>query len=487
MKVVLAIVAVVALTVSIPIGFAADFNGDGTNDIGIFRPASGLWAIRGVTRVYFGSSGDEPEPGDYNGDGNVEIGIFRPSRGLWAVRGETRVYFGGSSDEPLAAASGGGFWHRNGNAVNYHGSVAINTQTASNPLTVYHYSNALVQCLSLGCGSTYYDGFISGLSSTMNAYLWNYEAGDLILGSNNQRGITIDAAGYVGIVNPNPSYPLDLKADNYGDYVASFENTNTYLTSSIMRLKTTKTDPGFSTDFISFHDSGGEISTIRGDGGGGIEIESQASPLRIRTSASGNFAARFFNDGGTSLYYGIRIQSGSDTGVGSSNLVMFCDGDGTPIGDITFTGGNVSYNNFTAEHTAKLTERENEKGYPYGTVVSLIAKYADPERPRQDNYIVQSSSRSYDKEVFGVYAGKHIEEENKHSIYAIGDGHILVTREGGDIESGDYLTTSGKAGHAMKQNDDLRHSYTVAKALEPVDWENEESDSKLIGCTYQTQ
>jgi len=30
----------------------SDFNGDGTADIAIFRPNSGLWSIRGVTRVY---------------------------------------------------------------------------------------------------------------------------------------------------------------------------------------------------------------------------------------------------------------------------------------------------------------------------------------------------------------------------------------------------------------------------------------------------
>ena len=89
----------------------ADFNGDGTNDIGIFRSSSGLWAVRGVTRVYFGSSNDEPMPGDYNGDGTVDIGLFRASSGLWAVMGVTRAYFGGSNDEPLvgvmAAGTGG--------------------------------------------------------------------------------------------------------------------------------------------------------------------------------------------------------------------------------------------------------------------------------------------------------------------------------------------------------------------------------------------
>lgn len=87
---------------------AADFNGNGVNDIGIFRPSTGLWAIRNVTRVYFGSSGDTPMPGDYNGDGTVDIAVFRPSTGLWAVRGVTRTYFGSSGDTPLIGIPGGG-------------------------------------------------------------------------------------------------------------------------------------------------------------------------------------------------------------------------------------------------------------------------------------------------------------------------------------------------------------------------------------------
>jgi glycosyl hydrolase family 123/FG-GAP repeat protein len=77
---------------------SGDYNGDGTDDIAIFRPGSGLWAVRGVTRSYFGSSSDKPVSGDYNGDGTAEIGIFRGSSGLWAIKGVTRTYFGASSD-----------------------------------------------------------------------------------------------------------------------------------------------------------------------------------------------------------------------------------------------------------------------------------------------------------------------------------------------------------------------------------------------------
>jgi beta-propeller repeat-containing protein len=82
---------------------SADFSGDGTSDIAIFRPNSGLWAVRGVTRVYFGGSADNPLPGDYDGDGTSDCAIFRGSSGLWAARGATRVYFGGTSDEPIPA------------------------------------------------------------------------------------------------------------------------------------------------------------------------------------------------------------------------------------------------------------------------------------------------------------------------------------------------------------------------------------------------
>ncbi len=75
-----------------------DYNGDGSSDIAIFRDTTGLWAVRGVTRVYFGGPADEPVSGDYNGDGTTDISIFRRSTGLWAVRAVTHLYFGDSTD-----------------------------------------------------------------------------------------------------------------------------------------------------------------------------------------------------------------------------------------------------------------------------------------------------------------------------------------------------------------------------------------------------
>jgi hypothetical protein len=80
---------------------AADFNGDGTGDIAVFRPSSNLWSVRNVTRIYGGTTGDNPVPGDYNGSGRDQAAIYRSTSGLWAVQDVTRIYFGGGSDVPM--------------------------------------------------------------------------------------------------------------------------------------------------------------------------------------------------------------------------------------------------------------------------------------------------------------------------------------------------------------------------------------------------
>ena len=79
--------------------YHTDFDSDGVSDIAVFRSAEGLWAVRGVTRVYFGNSLDFAAVADYDGDGVTDIATYRPSTGMWAVRNITRVYFGQSLDQ----------------------------------------------------------------------------------------------------------------------------------------------------------------------------------------------------------------------------------------------------------------------------------------------------------------------------------------------------------------------------------------------------
>jgi hypothetical protein len=90
-----------------------DYNGDGTTDLAVFRPGSGVtqgsWYVRNVTNAQWGISTDVPVPGDYNGDGTTDLAVFRPGSGVtqgsWYVRNVTNAQWGISTDTPLPLPS----------------------------------------------------------------------------------------------------------------------------------------------------------------------------------------------------------------------------------------------------------------------------------------------------------------------------------------------------------------------------------------------
>ena len=49
---------------------------------------------------------------------------------------------------------------------------------------------------------------------------------------------------------------------------------------------------------------------------------------------------------------------------------------------------------------------------------------------------------------------------------------IKVCNENGNIEAGDYLTTSSKRGFYMKQSDDILRNYTAAKAVDDITFDS---------------
>ena len=72
-----------------------------------------------------------------------------------------------------------------------------------------------------------------------------------------------------------------------------------------------------------------------------------------------------------------------------------------------------------------------------------------------------------------------------HYSASLGEGCIWVCNVNGNIENGDYITTSNIGGYGMKQDDDFLHNYTVAKCTESVEWGNTgETQYILMGCTY---
>jgi hypothetical protein len=203
-KLVAAVVMFSGLSLGL-VSLATDFDGDGTNDIGIYRGSSGLWSVRNVTRIYFGGSGDEPVPGDYNGDGVVEMALFRPTSGLWAVRNLTRVYFGSSGDDPLIGGDASN-WRRAGSDIYFTGGgVGVGTDSPAYPFTVK---------------DNHHGSWLAAVHNTGYAYndyglIVRADGGDpfLVQIINGTTALRVESDGDVGIGVNNPAYELDVAGD----------------------------------------------------------------------------------------------------------------------------------------------------------------------------------------------------------------------------------------------------------------------------------
>lgn len=113
--------AVTSVSQFVSRGHLGDFDGDQVEDLVIFRPDQGLWAIQlssasgTVIFKQWGLPGDFPITGDYSGDGVAELVVWRPTDGNWymclseqnfdcsAVGGNAIYQFGLPGDRPLKA------------------------------------------------------------------------------------------------------------------------------------------------------------------------------------------------------------------------------------------------------------------------------------------------------------------------------------------------------------------------------------------------
>ncbi len=95
--------------------------------------------------------------------------------------------------------------------------------------------------------------------------------------------------------------------------------------------------------------------------------------------------------------------------------------------------------------------------------------------------IIELCRKKKDKRVFGVLGDprRKISRTERMIVNGIGEGGLWVCNSNGNIENGDYINSSDFLGYGEKQDDDLLHNYTVAKALINCDFE---LDSPYYEC-----
>ena len=116
--------------------------------------------------------------------------------------------------------------------------------------------------------------------------------------------------------------------------------------------------------------------------------------------------------------------------------------------------------------------------------------------------MVTSSTTKNSKTAYGVVSSKEInsgracrvkDSDFPLTINSLGEGCVWVTNLEGEPTNGDYITSSPISGHGQLQDDDILHSYTVAKLTEAIDWskvtdviehEGVQYKKYLAGCTY---
>jgi len=165
-------------------------------------------------------------------------------------------------------------------------------------------------------------------------------------------------------------------------------------------------------------------------------------------------------------------------------------------------GTDDKYLNFTGQHRC-LNEFSNVSNLVGMIVCSKSNKYVNFDFSQSPTIneclpVITLSNVAYDKSCFGVISGKEdsgnrttssgsittfLEQEsgdNRVFVNSLGEGAIWVSNLNGNLESGDYITTSNIAGYGQKQDSEFLANYTVAKITMDCDFNPQMVPGRVI-------
>jgi hypothetical protein len=358
-----------------------------------------------------------------------------------------------------------------------------------------------------GSSSSGYLGFNDALTTTVQGWVgYNHSADAMTFATSANERMRLDSSGNLGIGTSSPAAYLDVNYTSMfrGDAAAgsvvhttTFRNTRSG-TWNIARIEAEAGgqvwagDLVFKTAASSFANTLVERMRLDENGNLGIGRSSPACPLDVgsASTADNSIIAQFQPTSGSNGLTIRRYNLGADNdrtalyfqneGVINTRLWVDDTGDvrvsgSTPTSDTS--GTVVGTQTFTGTHIYKTDETDLE----IGEAVCLVGKK-----------IVRSSSAK-SKTVAGIYAGESWKVVDSfgdkcrdadgqpvngagHAVIALGDTRFSQSASSsvgvlvdGPVQAGDLLCTSSVPGRLTVQEDDLMHSYTVAKAMEDGD------------------
>jgi len=230
------------------------------------------------------------------------------------------------------------------------------------------------------------------------------------------------------------------------------------------------------------------------------------SGLLLSTS-SGNNVNIFMDDGDsqkTKFSFGadLSTQSNRET---YTKVIIDQGGNVDATSFAPFTGSHLCISKFQFQNINdsiarnNLLEYEDKEGYIVRSTGEIynINNNINQTIPsiNESLPVVELTNKINDSASYGIISGINKNDKDLHRlvINSIGEGALMVTNYNGNINNGDYLTSSPIQGIAMKQNSDTLNSFTIGKSLTNESFENNTSSMqfngitykhKLVGCTY---